>query len=52
MVIQFWIGFQSKICLEKFATEGNPPCNFSQNLKSKIPSPQSPIPNPQSPIPK
>ncbi|MBD6619237.1 alpha-mannosidase, partial [Komarekiella sp. 'clone 1'] len=27
---------QFKIRLEKFATEGNPPYNFSQNLKSKI----------------
>ncbi|OUL35414.1 alpha-mannosidase [Nostoc sp. T09] len=27
---------QSKICLGKFATEGNPPGNFPQNLKSKI----------------
>ena len=27
---------QSKIRLEKFATEGNPPYNFSQNLKSEI----------------
>ncbi len=36
---RFWIRVKSKIRLEKFGAPASGDLNFSQNLKSKIPSP-------------